>query len=282
MGPFPAAHFGAGRQCGKQREERGAKGGRGGGSKHGATLQAGPGAGEAAGVTALHFVVTLAESVRAAKVFFAGLRARFPAMLSLIHKKGARSGFLDGQLLIAMPGMEDERFARSVIYLCAHSSDGAMGIMINQPSERLTFAGLLVQLDIIEKGQEIRLPQMARRMTVHRGGPLQTERGFVLHSSDYFIENSTLPIDDKVCLTATLEILKAIASGAGPRSAILALGYAAWGPGQLEGELKANGWLHAPASPDLVFDAELDHKYERAMGLIGIDPVALSPVAGHA
>lgn len=181
-----------------------------------------------------------------------------------------------------MPGMEDERFARSVIYLCAHSDDGAMGLMINQRSPELNFPGLLVQLDIIRRGEEIRLPRMAQRMAVQRGGPLQSERGFVLHSPDYFVENSTLAIDGEVSLTATLDVLRAIAAGCGPRAAILALGYAAWAPGQLEGEVKANGWLHAPAPPDLVFDRDLDQKYERAMALIGVDPPMLSPLAGHA
>ncbi len=203
-------------------------------------------------------------------------------MPRLVRRRRSQSGFLDGHLLIAMPGMEDERFARSVIYLCAHSGDGAMGLVINRPSPRVSFPGLLVQLDIIEEGQEIRLPPTARQMQVHRGGPVQTERGFVLHSSDYFIENATLAIDDNVCLTATLEILKAIAGGAGPRDAILALGYAAWAPGQLEGEVKANGWLHAPAAPDVVFHADVDDKYERALALIGIAPAMLSSEAGHA
>ena len=196
--------------------------------------------------------------------------------------KAPGRGYLDGQFLIAMPGMQDTRFARSVVYLCAHSSDGAMGIMINQPAPQITFRDLLVQLNIIPEGTEIRLPGTAGRMQVHRGGPVETGRGFVLHSSDYFIENSTLPIDDHVCLTATLEILKAIAVGTGPQNAMLALGYAGWAPGQLETEIQANGWLHCPATPELIFDADLDAKYGRALGMIGIDPVRLSAEAGHA
>jgi putative transcriptional regulator len=196
------------------------------------------------------------------------------------HKDGR--GYLDGQFLIAMPGMQDNRFSRTVVYICAHSADGAMGIMVNQAAPQITFRDLLVQLNIIPEGPEIRLPDAADTMRVQRGGPVETGRGFVLHSADYFIENSTLPIDEHICLTATLEILKAIALGTGPRSAMLALGYAGWAPGQLESEIQANGWLSCPASPELIFDADLDNKYERALATIGIDPGRLSSEAGHA
>ena len=195
--------------------------------------------------------------------------------------KGGR-GYLDGQFLIAMPTILEGPFARTVVYICAHSAEGAMGITINQPAPQITFRDLLVQLDIIPEGPEIRLPGPAGRMQVHRGGPVETGRGFVLHSSDYFIENSTLPIDERVSLTATLEILKAIATGSGPASALLALGYAGWSPGQLDSEIQSNGWLHSPATPELIFDADLDGKYGRALGMIGIDPSRLSGEAGHA
>ena len=171
-------------------------------------------------------------------------------MARRVPQRAPGRGYLDGQFLIAMPGMQDTRFSRTVVYICAHSADGAMGIMINQPAPQITFRDLLVQLDIIPEGPEIRLPGAAGRMRVHRGGPVETGRGFVLHSADYFIENSTLPIDEHVCLTATLEILKAIAVGTGPRSAMLALGYAGWAPGQLETEIQANGWLHCPRRPN--------------------------------
>lgn len=191
-------------------------------------------------------------------------------------------GYLDGQFLIAMPGMQDPRFERAVVYVCAHSPDGAMGIAINQPAPQITFRDLLVQLDIIPDEQQIRLPEPAGHMQVHRGGPVETSRGFVLHSADYFIENSTLPIDDHVCLTATLEILKAIAAGSGPANAMLALGYAGWAPGQLENEIQENGWLFCRATPELIFDPDLGSKYERALGLIGIDPARLASDAGHA
>jgi putative transcriptional regulator len=193
-----------------------------------------------------------------------------------------RRGYLDGQFLIAMPGMQDTRFQRAVVYICAHSPDGAMGITINQPAPQITFRDLLVQLDIIPEGPEIRLPGAAGRMQVNRGGPVETGRGFVLHSPDYFIENSTLPIDEHVYLTATLEILKAIAFGNGPESALLALGYAGWAPGQLESEIQANGWLHCPATPDVIFDEDLEGKYLRILSALGVDPARLSGEAGHA
>lgn len=190
--------------------------------------------------------------------------------------------YLDGQMLIAMPVMEDERFQRSLIYVCAHSSEGAMGIIVNRPAGSIDFPGLLMQLDIIKKGERIMLPEDAEAMKVLRGGPVETGRGFVLHSSDFFIKDSTLPIDDEISLTATLDILKAIATGAGPKRAILALGYAGWAPGQLENEIQHNGWLHCPADSDLVFGQDIDGKYERALKKIGIDLAMLSNEAGHA
>src|SRR5262249_21523268 len=140
------------------------------------------------------------------------------------HRKGSKRGYLDGQMLIAMPTMGDERFARSVIYMCAHSSEGAMGIIVNQPAPNISFPDLLVQLEVVGAAELIELPAGADGVRVLRGGPVETSRGFVLHSADFFIENSTLPIDDGVCLTATLDILKAIARGDGPKSAVLALG----------------------------------------------------------
>lgn len=196
-----------------------------------------------------------------------------------------KPGFLDGQLLVAMPTMGDERFSRTVIYLCAHSAEGAMGIVVNKPAADLNFPDLLVQLDIIPDGERIRLPRRVGRMRVLMGGPVETSRGFVLHSPDFFIDQSTLPIDDGICLTATIDILRAIAKGEGPAEAVLALGYAGWGAGQLETEIQANGWLHCPADPGLIFDAALDDKYGQALRKIGIDPAMLSSVsseAGHA
>src|SRR4051794_23948284 len=191
-------------------------------------------------------------------------------------------GYLDGQLLVAMPGMADERFARTVIYLCAHSQEGAMGIVVNKPAADLNLPDLLVQLDIIPEARRIRLPQRVERMQVLLGGPVETSRGFVLHSPDFFIDQSTLPIDESICLTATVDILRAIAEGEGPASAVLALGYAGWSAGQLESEIQANGWLNCPADPELIFHSALDVKYELALRRIGVDPAMLSGEAGHA
>jgi putative transcriptional regulator len=191
-------------------------------------------------------------------------------------------GFLDGQMLLAMPGMLDERFSRTVIYLCAHSAEGAMGIVINKPAADLNFPDLLVQLEIIPEADRIRLPHRVGRMQVLIGGPVETSRGFVLHSPDFYLDQSTLPIDDGVCLTATIDILRAIAKGEGPRSAVLALGYAHWTAGQLESEIQANGWLNCPADPELIFNSSLESKYDLAMRKLGIDPAMLSTDAGHA
>jgi putative transcriptional regulator len=191
-------------------------------------------------------------------------------------------GYLDGQMLIAMPAMSDERFARAVIYVCAHSSEGAMGIVVNQAAQNIKFPDLLVQLEVIPETERIQLPMRAEDVQVLKGGPVETGRGFVLHSADFFIENSTLPIDDGVCLTATLDILKAIARGNGPSNAVLALGYAGWAPGQLEQEIQQNGWLHCAADTELIFGSDIDHKYERALRKIGIDLSHLSSEAGHA
>src|SRR5437588_6245216 len=194
---------------------------------------------------------------------------------------GPKRGYLDGQMLIAMPAMRDERFARSLIYVCAHSSEGAMGIVVNQPAENIKFPDLLVQLDVIPAKDLIELPAKAD-VKVLKGGPVETGRGFVLHSSDFYIENSTLPIDDGICLTATLDILKAIARGKGPESAVLALGYAGWGAGQLETEIQENGWLHCSADQELIFGPDIEGKYGRALRKIGIDPGMPSSESGHA
>ena len=191
-------------------------------------------------------------------------------------------GFLDGQMLIATPGMQDERFARSVIYMCAHSSEGAMGIVVNQPAAQHQLSGSAGEARRHPEAEMIQLPPRAGDVTVLKGGPVETERGFVLHSADFFIENSTLPIDEGVCLTATLDILKAIARGDGPASAILALGYAGWAPGQLENEMQQNGWLHCSADRELIFGTDVDAKYDRAMQKIGIRPGMLSSEVGHA
>ena len=180
-----------------------------------------------------------------------------------------------------MPGMSDERFARAVIYLCAHSEEGAMGIIVNQPSRVKNFPELLVQLNVISSDDLIRLPRRTETIQVLTGGPVQTDRGFVLHSPDFHLDNSTMPIDDSVSLTATIDILRAIAAGKGPHHALLALGYAGWDAGQLEDEMQHNGWLHCPADPGLLFDHSLDTKYDRALRAMGVDPARLSASVGH-
>jgi putative transcriptional regulator len=195
--------------------------------------------------------------------------------------RSRKSGYLDGQLLIAMPYMSDKRFARSLIYMCAHSSQGAMGLIVNQRAPHISFSELLGQLSI--EGDDIGSEGSGLTdVDVHVGGPVETGRGFVLHSADYFAADSTLPIDADVSLTATVDILKAIACGKGPSRAMLALGYAGWRPGQLEDEIQANGWLHCPSDLDLLFDRNLDQKYDRALSKLGIDPSHLVCEAGHA
>jgi putative transcriptional regulator len=197
-------------------------------------------------------------------------------------QKPSGRGYLDGQMLIAMPAMRDERFSRSVIYVCAHSSEGAMGIVVNQAAANINFSDLLVQLEVIPAADIIQLPPRAGMVKVLKGGPVETGRGFVLHSADFFIENSTLPIDEGICLTATLDILKAIAHGKGPQSAVLALGYAGWAAGQLENEIQENGWLHCAADSELIFGPDIEGKYTKALRKIGIDPGMLSSESGHA
>lgn len=195
---------------------------------------------------------------------------------------GAQSPYLDGQFLVAMPGMADERFTRAVIYVCAHSAEGAMGIVLNRPAANVNFPDLLVQLDIVAEMERIHLPHKVGRMEVLMGGPVETSRGFVLHSPDFHLPQSTLPIDDGVYLTATVDILRAIARGEGPAHAVLALGYAGWGAGQLELELQANGWLNCPADSALIFGTTAELRYDMALRRIGIEPARLSMDAGHA
>ncbi|WP_310621086.1 YqgE/AlgH family protein [Flexibacterium corallicola] len=192
------------------------------------------------------------------------------------------SNFIDGQYLIAMPTMEDGRFAHSVIYVCAHSKEGAMGIVLNQKENNISFNQLLDQLKIsaLEKQPADQIKR--GNVEVYRGGPVDTGRGFVLHSDDFYIEDSSLPIRDGVCLTATVEILRALAEGRGPSKAMLALGYAGWAPGQLEAEIHANGWLTCKADSSLIFDDDADYKWQKALKLMGIEPGMLSSDAGHA
>jgi putative transcriptional regulator len=182
--------------------------------------------------------------------------------------------YLTGQLLIAMPSLSDPRLSQGVIYMCAHTNEGAMGILLNRPLEQPSFDDLLRQLQIEP------LPP-ARRIRLCVGGPVDNGRGFVLHTADWTGEGS-LVVDQRLALTASLDVLKAIATGGGPRQGVLALGYVGWGPSQLEDEIQRNTWLSAPADESLLFDAEHDTKWRRALAKLRIDPLLLSDVAGHA
>ena len=182
---------------------------------------------------------------------------------------------LSGKLLIAMPGMGDPRFEKSVVFLCAHSPEGAMGLIVNKPTTDLSFDELLKQLGIEREPG-------ARDIRVHFGGPVEHGRGFVLHSSDYMSADTTLRIDDRIGLTATVDVLERIARGEGPQDTLLALGYAGWGPGQLEGEIVENGWLTCEADPEIVFAADDGSKWGLALKTLGIDPLTLSAASGRA
>lgn len=201
-------------------------------------------------------------------------------MAMSVLKNGRERGFLDGQFLIAMPGMADANFSRTVVYICAHSDDGAMGFVINRP-QPLSFSDVLLHLDLVGEDEVIRLPGSTLDFPIHCGGPVESGRGFVLHSDDYMSESS-IPVSDDICLTATLDIVRAISRGRGPQRGLMMLGYAGWGAGQIESEIGANGWLSCPAQEELIFDTNLDSKYERALGLMGITPAMLSSEAGHA
>lgn len=183
------------------------------------------------------------------------------------------SVFFENKLLLAMPAMMDPRFERSVIYLCSHDESGAMGLVVNRPLEQLSFESLLEQLSI---STDVEVPNLA----VHAGGPVEPGRGFVLHSAD-FVQDSTLIVSQTLALTATVDILKALAEGKGPLHHLLALGYAGWGPGQLEREVQENAWMIAEPDDEILFNTELDLKWPRAMAMLGIDVAMLSSDAGH-
>ena len=183
--------------------------------------------------------------------------------------------FLEGKLLIALPGMSDPRFEKSVIFMCAHSTDGAMGIIINRPVEGLRFRELMEKLELEFSAKET-------DMAVLFGGPVETGRGFVLHTGDYESSDATLQVTEDISLTATIDILRAMGQGNGPRHAIFALGYAGWGPGQIEDEIRANGWIHCDTDTALLFDSELDSKWTRALRKLGIDALGLTAQVGQA
>ncbi|MDE2913528.1 MAG: YqgE/AlgH family protein [Paracoccaceae bacterium] len=188
---------------------------------------------------------------------------------------GKEAENLTGRLLVAMPGMLDPRFHRAVICMCAHSENGAMGLIVNMPTREIRFGDLLKQLDIEAPGEHQDMP-------VHFGGPVEYGRGFVLHSGDYGSSDSTLEVSDRFSMTATLDILQDISKGEGPASCLLALGYSGWGPGQVEKEIRENGWLICEASEDLVFPERHDGVWKAALVRMGIDPAMLSSAGGTA
>jgi putative transcriptional regulator len=188
---------------------------------------------------------------------------------------------LIGQFLIAMPHMRDENFARTVVFLCAYGEDGAMGIIVNRKADGIDFDELLDQISIeidTENGTE---QERLAQIPVHNGGPVETGRGFVLHSQDY-LQRESVQVTDAIAMTASVEILRSIAEGKGPRNRLLALGYAGWSPGQLESEIQANGWLVTPAEEDILFGPDLDAKWTQALKSMGVNPAALSGSAGRA
>lgn len=191
-----------------------------------------------------------------------------------MEKSDESSGYLTGQLLVAMPQMQDSRFERSVIYVCVHNAEGAMGLVLNRQADELTFADLLRQLEIVLEGETGSVP-------IHMGGPVEMGRGFVLHTSEYQ-QGGTIKVNDDISLTATIDILKDIAEGHGPRRAILALGYAGWGAGQLDTEIQKNSWLNVTADESLLFEGDLGEKWTRSIAKLGIDVSLLSGDAGHA
>lgn len=191
-----------------------------------------------------------------------------------VEQTDPAAGYMSGQLLVAMPNMPDPRFERSVIYLCAHTADGAMGLVVNKLIDSLSFPDLLGQLGIESSDVD-------DQIRVHFGGPVEAARGFVLHSTDY-VHDATMVVNDHFALTATVDVLKAMAKGQGPRQSLLALGYAGWAPGQLDSEIQANGWLTVPADEQLVFLSEIESRWENSVKRIGVDLSKLSGDVGHA
>ncbi|WP_415182029.1 YqgE/AlgH family protein [Phaeovulum sp.] len=182
---------------------------------------------------------------------------------------------LTGKLLIAMPGMGDTRFEHGVVLICAHSESGAMGLIINKPAPGVEFNSLMDQLGISHPNPDILVP-------VHFGGPVETGRGFVLHSADWHGQGGAIQVGPQMAMTSTRDVLEDLGRGNGPDNALLALGYAGWGPGQLEAEILSNGWLTGKADPELVFTIPNARKWSMALHALGVDPLTLSPTAGHA
>jgi putative transcriptional regulator len=195
--------------------------------------------------------------------------------MELDPKRKGNDGFLLGKLLVALPGMPDKRFEKSVIFICSHSEQGAMGLIVNKPIEGLSFRELVERLDV-------RVTANTPSPPILFGGPVGTGQGFVLHSSEFANGEGTMPVTSEISLTATIDILRAIAEGRGPQKALFALGYAGWGPGQIEGELSANGWIHCDAQRAILFDHRCDDKWRAALATLGADISGLSAEAGRA
>lgn len=194
--------------------------------------------------------------------------------MNLKSKLNKEEGYLTGQLLIAMPSMFDLQFAHTVIYICIHSPEGAMGLVLNRPVKEFSFPQLMQLL-------EVETSEVAREIQIYLGGPVESGRGFVLHSSEY-AQSDTIVIDGNVCLTSTTDILRDIADNHGPKRSLIALGYTGWGPGQLDHELVKNSWLQAPADDALIFDINIQNKWKHSITKLGIDANSLSSEAGHA
>ena len=189
---------------------------------------------------------------------------------------------LKGQFLVATPDMSDERFTETVIYLVAHGDDGAMGLVINQPMPDVHLVDILDEIDLGESAETIRIPERVMAQDVLKGGPVDSSRGFVLHSSDYFRDGNSFSVDGDICLTATLDVLRAMVQGTGPTRSLLALGYCGWSAGQLEAELRQNGWLTVAPSDELLFGLPPGKKYEAALATLGVTRATLSPSSGNA
>ena len=185
------------------------------------------------------------------------------------------NGFLLGKLLIALPGMPDKRFEKTVIFMCAHSDEGAMGLIVNKPFEGISFRELVERLDV-------RVTANTPEPPIMFGGPVGAGQGFVLHTSEFGNGEATMPVTSEISLTATIDILRAIAEGRGPEKALFALGYAGWGPGQIESELSSNGWIHCDTRKAILFDLDCDDKWRAALATLGADISGLSAEAGRA
>jgi putative transcriptional regulator len=223
----------------------------------------------------LKLVPLLAQAGRAGKGMAVAVAHGIFRGMTRDNRSIEGTSFLEGKLLIALPGMSDPRFEKAVIFMCAHSAEGAMGLIINKPIEGLGFHDLVQNLDI-------RVTSNMPDSPVLFGGPVDTGRGFVLHSGEYAAPNATMPVTKEISLTATLDILKAMAEGQGPEQSVFALGYAGWGPGQIENEIRLNGWLHCDADSGIVFEMDMASKWSAALRKLGIDLSLLSTNTGRA